>query len=81
MWDAPLWVWGVGTVMSAPAWTLLPGEDGARLHEGVDFGADGGDGGGVFGVGEDAVNHVDDERHLLFLEAAGGDGGGAEADA
>ncbi len=45
------------------------------------LGADGGDGRFVGAVGERLVDEIGDVHHLLLEHAAGGDGGGADADA
>ena len=58
----------------------LPSKQRVVLHHLVHLGADGGNlclgsrlGGRVDGT-DDVVNHVDDERHLVFLQATGGNG-------
>ncbi len=58
---------------------MLPGEQGKGRHKGVNLGTDGRDGVGVVGVGKDAVDKVDDGRHLGRSEAARSNSGSTEA--
>ena len=58
----------------------LAGE-GEAAGEGAHFFADGGDGCGIGGMAEGLVQVVADFHHLFLHHAAGGDGGGADADA